>query len=188
MTAWPKSGTPQAAASPGSGPAAGRPSALEGPSQALRQAWQRMAPRERRAVSLAAWVLGLGLVWAVGIAPALRTLREAPARLTQLESQWQVMQRQAADAARWKQAPPLAASQAGPALKVATDRLGAGARLSLQGGRATLTFENLSPAALQSWLVEARAGARAVPVEARWTRQGAGLSGTLVVTLPQEGG
>lgn len=153
----------------------------------LQQAWQRLAPRERRAVSLAAWVLGLGLVWSLGIAPAWRTLREAPARLAQLESQWHVMQRQAADAARWRQAPALPAGQAEPALKVASDRLGPGARLSLQGDRAVLSFDGLGPAALSSWLAEVRAGARATAVEAQWTQRAGALSGTIVVALPPPG-
>lgn len=164
------------------------PAAWQARRAALQQAWQRLAPRERRAVTLAAWVLTLGLVWSLGITPAWRTLREAPARLAQLESQWQVMQRQAADAARWREAPALPAGQAEPALKVATDRLGPGARLSLQGDRAVLNFEGLSPAALSSWLAEVRAGARATAVEAQWTQRAGALSGTIVVALAAPGG
>lgn len=164
------------------------PTAWQARRAALQQAWQRLAPRERRAVTLAAWVLGLGLVWSLGVAPAWRTLREAPVRLAQLESQWQVMQRQAADAARWRQAPALPAGQAEPALQGATSRLGAGARLSMQGDRAVLTFEGASPAALQSWLAEVRAGARATAVEAQWMQRAGALSGTIVIALPAPGG
>ena len=42
--------------------------------------WQGLAPREQRAVQLSAWVVGLGLLWWLGLAPAVDTLRQASAR------------------------------------------------------------------------------------------------------------
>ena len=41
--------------------------------------WQALPPRERLVVSLAAVLIGIALLWMLAVAPALRTLREAPA-------------------------------------------------------------------------------------------------------------
>jgi general secretion pathway protein M len=151
----------------------------------LRRVWTSLAPRERRLVGLAGAVVGLGLLMGLGLQPAWRTLQEAPARIAALEAQRLVMQGQAADAARWRAVPPLPSGQAGAALQAATQRLSPRARLSLQGDRAVLTFEALAPAELQAWLAEARAGARARPVEAQWSNQPSGLAGRVTLALPE---
>jgi general secretion pathway protein M len=150
---------------------------------ALRQAWSGLAPRERRLVWLAAVVVGMGLLVGVGLQPAWKTLREAPAQVAALEEQRRLMQSQAAEAARWRAVPPLPSGQAVGALQAAAARLAPRARLSVQGDRAVLSFEGLTPSELQAWWGEARAGARARPVEAQWSVQPAGLSGSLVVAL-----
>ncbi len=59
---------------------------------ALRQAWSRLAERERRLVALALAVVLAGLLWSLGMAPALGILRTAPARLAELDRQLQSMQ------------------------------------------------------------------------------------------------
>jgi general secretion pathway protein M len=89
----------------------------------------------------------------------------------------------AAEARALREVAALPEGQAAPALQAATARLGARGRLLLQGERAVLTLEGATPAELQAWLAEARAGARARPVEAQLTRGEAGLSGTVVVAL-----
>ncbi|HEY0954300.1 MAG TPA: type II secretion system protein GspM, partial [Roseateles sp.] len=47
--------------------------------------WQALGERERLLVGGVAVLLGLLLVWLVLVAPALRTLRSAPAELDRLE-------------------------------------------------------------------------------------------------------
>ena len=98
----------------------------------LRARWQALGPRERRGLALAAWVLGLFLLWAVAIAPAWRTTRAAPAQLDRLDAQLQQMQRQAHEARELRAIPALGSSQAAAALRAATDTLGAGGRLHHQ--------------------------------------------------------
>ena len=68
-------------------------------------------------------------------------------------------------------------------MKAASERLGPGARLSVQGDRATLALDGVSGAALRAWLVEVRSGARARPVEAQLSRSAKGYSGTLTRSL-----
>lgn len=53
----------------------------------------------------------------------------------------------------------------------------------MQGERAVLTLNGASPAQLRDWLVQARTGARARPVQAQLTRNAQGYSGTIVLAL-----
>lgn len=145
--------------------------------------WRSRGSRERQALGLVAFVLGVFLVWSVLVQPALRNVRAAPEQLDRLEAQMQQVQRVAAETTALRAASPVSAAQASLALKAASDRLGGGARLTLQGDRATLTLTGTSPDALRGWLLEARSGARARPVEAQLQRGAAGYSGTISVTL-----
>lgn len=153
----------------------------------LRARWHALGPRERRALVLAAWVLGLFLLWAVAIAPAWRTTRTAPAQLDRLDAQWQQMQRQAQEARELRAIPALGSSQAAAALRAATDTLGAGGRLQLSGDRATLTLSGVNGSQLRDWLAEARSAARARALEANLTRGAQGYSGSIVVAMPTTG-
>ena len=150
---------------------------------AFRARWVAMAPRERRLVSLGGAALLLVLAWLLLVAPAWRTVREAPARIDRLDAQLQQMQRLAAEGRELKNTAPLPAAQAAIVLKAATDRLGERAKLSVQGERAVLTLTGVSGEQLRSWLAEARSGARARPVEAQLSRNAQGYNGTLVLSL-----
>lgn len=164
-------------------PSLALPSALTSLRQQADAWWRTRGGRERQAVALVAFVLGVFVVWSVLVQPALRSVRAAPEQLDRLEAQMQQVQRVAAESTALRAAAPVSAAQAGIALKAASDRLGDGARLTLQGDRATLTFTGTSPDALRAWLLEARSGARARPVEAQLQRGAAGYSGTISVTL-----
>jgi general secretion pathway protein M len=148
-----------------------------------RASWASLPLRERRLVLMAATVVGVALLWTVGIQPAWRTLREAPARIDALDASLRDMQRMAAEAGELRAAPPVGAEQSAAALKAASARLGDKARLVLQGERAVLTLNGVSAEQLRGWMAEARAGARARPVEATLTRGPQGFSGTFVVAV-----
>ena len=155
--------------------------------QTLRAAWRGRDAREQRLVLLAAWVLGLYLLWALALQPPLRTLREAPARIDALDAQLQHTQRLAAESQGLRGVAAVSPAQAAAALKAATDRLGSAGRLSMQGDRASLTLTGVSPEALRSWLLEARSAARVRPSEAQLTRGPQGYSGSIVVMLTSGG-
>ena len=159
------------------------PSAWLGFKQQVGSRWSALALRERRYVSIAAVLVGAALLWMFTIQPAWRVVRDAPAKLDQLELQLQQMQRMQSESAVLRSAPPVAPSQAAMALKAATERLGDGAKLSLQGDRATLTLTAISADALRAWLQEVRSAARARPVEMQLMRNPRGFNGSLVVTL-----
>jgi general secretion pathway protein M len=163
------------------------PPALAQSREQLRTWWRTRAPRERVALLTAAGVIALFVAWMVLVQPALRTLREAPARIDALDAQLQQTQRLAAESQALRSVTAVPPSQAAAALKAATDRLGDKGRLSMQGDRASLTLNGVSPEALRGWLLEARSAARVRPSEAQLTRGPQGYSGTLVVTLTSGG-
>ena len=145
--------------------------------------WGKLAARERRLVVVAAWMVAGLLVWWVALGPALATLKAADQQHQTLDAQLQNMQRLAAETQALRSAPPVTPEQAAAALKAATDRLGDKAKLALQGERAVLTLTGVGTGALRDWLAEARAGARARPLEANLSRAAQGYSGTLVVAI-----
>ena len=158
----------------------------------LAAAWAARDARERRLIALAAGIVGLALLWWVGLAPALRTLREAPAKRQQLQIQEQQMQQLKTEADALKAMPRMAHDEALRALEAATrQRLGANGQLSVVGDRANVVLKEAPADALAHWLSDARVNARATPVEARLTR-GADTSagapvkwnGTLSLGLP----
>ena len=145
--------------------------------------WRALAVRERRLAWMAASVIVLGLTWALAVQPAWRTIARAEAELETLEAQLQAMQRLAVEAQQLRKAPAVTPDQGAAALKSATERLGEQGKLALQGERAVLTVTGVGSAALRDWLAEARAGARARPLEANLTRAAQGYSGTLVLVV-----
>ena len=140
-----------------------------------RARWDAMAPRERRLVLAAALLVAAALAWWLLLAPALRTLREAPARHAALDAQLERMQTLAAEARLLQADASTRPSQAEAqrALQSATAALGSGARVSWMGERATVGLQGVSAAAIAPWLAQVRGNARSVPVEAHLTRSSA---------------
>jgi general secretion pathway protein M len=146
--------------------------------------WAGLARRERRLVLVAAAVLGGFLLWALALAPALRTLASAPAQLAAGEALAQQMQALASEAATLRAVAPVPMAQAQAALGTATSRLGEVAKLSLQGERAVVALKGINGDQLSAWLAEARAGARARVVEASLSQTTPGLyDGSLTLAL-----
>lgn len=155
----------------------------------LSAALDRLSPRERKAVLIAGWVVGLGLVWWLAVAPALATLREAPERHTRLDVQLSQMQGMAATANALRSesdAQPPGRDAVLRALEAATAPLGTTVQLSVLGDRATATLRGTAPAALAQWLAQVRINARLLPLETRLARDAAtgGWTGTVVLTGP----
>ncbi|MDO5692499.1 MAG: type II secretion system protein GspM [Pseudomonadota bacterium] len=169
-----------------------RPQAPRGPGR-VAAAWARLDARERRLVALAATVVGLALLWWVGLAPALRTLREAGPQRQALQAQAQQMQQLKTEAEALKALPRMSRDEALRALEASVkQRLRDTGQLSVVGDRANVVLKQTPADALAQWLADARMNARATPVDARLTR-GAGTapgapvlwSGSLSLSLPQ---
>ena len=141
---------------------------------ALQDRWKALAPREQNLVLAAGTVVALALLWWVAVAPALGTLRAAPARHAALDAQLQRMQSLQAEAQQLQATPATSPGDAVGALRTAlTQRLGNTAQLNVAGNRATVTLKGASADALAQWLAQARSNARATPLEARLTRSAA---------------
>lgn len=161
-------------------------------SATLRTRWKALAPREQNLVLAAGAVVGLALLWWVALAPALQTLRGAPARHAALDAQLQHMQALQAEALQLQSAPATRPADARRSLQTSlAQQLGSTAQIQFAGDRATVTLKGASADALAPWLAQARSNAHAAPTEARLARSPAPVvngvprwDGSLVLVLP----
>ena len=162
--------------------------------KALAPRWQALSEREQRLLILGAAVLVAALVWWLAWAPALRTLREAPAQQAALDAQWLQLKELQAQAQTLKQQPRITPPEALRALQNSSaELLGANAQLQIVGDRCTVTLKAVPAPAFASWLARVRTQARAVPVQAQLQRNAgtdksspgaATWSGSVVLSLP----
>ena len=153
----------------------------------MRLAWTRLAPRERRLVAVALAVVTLGLLWSLGLAPALGVLRSAPQRLTELDRQLQSMQDLAAQARTLQGRAPVPRDEAMRTFESALQQRMAGkAQINRVGDRVTVTLSGVSPSVLAQWLSETRDASRVSVQQARLARSPAGWNGSIVLQLPPE--
>jgi len=129
--------------------------------------WQALPEKDRqRLLVLAAIFLAL-MLWTWNLAPALKTLREVPLQLSQLDAQTQQLKAMQAKAQALQKSPRIKAHEAVSLLqKTASEVLGNGARLNIEGTRATLTLSGVSADSLTQFLALARAQSQAMPIEA----------------------
>lgn len=135
------------------------------------QQWGKFTPRERAGVWLAAFLVGTALLWWGLLAPALSTLRQAPAQHAALDAQLQTMQALAERARALKAQPLISRDDSLRALEQATTRhLGQAGALKFAGDQATVTLPATSATTLATWLADVRSNARLTPTEARLTQ------------------
>jgi general secretion pathway protein M len=158
-------------------------SALTDTRDQLHARFAKLDARERQMVIVIGVALAFLIVWLVLVRPAWKTLDDAPALRAQADAQLLQMQAIANEARQLRALPPVPQSVAEQVLKAATDELGAKAKLSVQGDRAILSLTGANGEDIRKWLIQARGGARARPIEATLTRAGDGYNGTLVVAI-----
>jgi general secretion pathway protein M len=152
---------------------------------AVAQWWQRVSPREQRLIQVAAAVLGLSLMWWLGLAPALKVLKLAPAQHQKLDAQLQTMQQLQAQTQNLRAQKPLTANEAKELLTQSLKPLAEHAQMALQAQRVTISLKQLAPEALSQLLATLRQNARMAPTEAHLQRNPAGTwDGALVLQLP----
>ncbi len=164
---------------------------------ALAARWASLASRERVGVGSAAALIVVALLWWVGIAPALAKIKQAREVAPQLEAQLQLMRSQASEATTLKAQRLLSYDESLRSLENSIKTLGAGATLSVNDARASITLRGVSGDALAQWLAQVRANARLVPSELRLKRATAPISapgtapaattawdGTILLNLP----
>ena len=154
--------------------------------QDLRARWAGLAPREQALVAAAAGLVAVALLWWIALAPAIGTLKDADTQHRALDTQLQNMRRLQAQARAMQSQPKQGQDEAMRQLEAAIrQQLGTSARYSIAGERVTVSLSNAPAAALAQWLAQVRTNARAIPGEARLTRNAAGgWDGSLVLALP----
>lgn len=153
---------------------------------ALAGRWNALAPREQDLVRAAVALIALALLWWVALAPALQTLRSAPARHAAVDRQLQQMQALQTEARQLQATPPARAGDTLALLRNSlSQHLGSAGQLQTMGDRATVTLKGAPAADLARWLAEARSNARAQPIEAQLARSTATPSGTGAEATPR---
>ncbi|MBS0339950.1 MAG: type II secretion system protein M [Proteobacteria bacterium] len=141
----------------------------------LQARWKALEARERQLVALCAGLIGLALVWWIVFAPALKTLRQAPAEHAKLDAQLQQMTTLQAQAKALQAQPRANREEATKALESSVHAgLGPSSQMQQQGGGegVNVVIRGVSAEALATWLAQARGNARAVPREVHLTRSG----------------
>ncbi|MBC5785040.1 type II secretion system protein M [Ramlibacter sp. USB13] len=154
--------------------------------QALLARWNALAPRERALVAGAGGLVAVALLWWIALGPAIATLRGAEAQHRALDAQLAAMLRLQQQARQMQSLPRQNADESMRQLEAAIrQQLGVSARYSIAGDRVSVTLTNTPAASLAQWLSQVRTNARAVPGEAKLTRNASGgWDGTLVLALP----
>jgi general secretion pathway protein M len=158
--------------------------------QAFIQAFKNLSDTDRQKLKWLALLLGVMLLWSFNVAPALKTLREAPQQIEALELQTQGLKQIQVQAQTLQKAPRLSATDAGASLaQRTTEVLGSGARLNIEGTRATLTLNGVSADSLAQFLALARTQSLALPIEAHLQKTKgkeaqAAWQGTVILSLP----
>jgi len=136
--------------------------------------WNGLPGREKMLVAATAAVVAAVLLWLIALGPALGVLRSADEQHRTLDAQLQHMRGLQQQAQALQSQPKQSHDDAVRRLELSVrQRLGTTARTTVTGDRVSIT------------LTQARVDARALPSEARLSRNTAGLwEGTLVLSLP----
>lgn len=151
--------------------------------------WTGLAPREQQLVGAAAILITLALLWWVALAPALRTLAQAPAEHARLDAQLQQMAALQTQAQALQNQPRAHREEALRALDNALRQsLSNTAQMQASGGEAVGVALRGAPAeALGNWFTQARANARALPREVHLTRSQVAPAASAANTAPGDG-
>ena len=157
--------------------------------------FQALPDKDRQRLLVLASVFLSLMLWTWNLAPALKTLREVPLQLTQLDAQTQQLKAMQAQAQTLQKSPRIKSNEAASLLQnAASEVLGNGARLNIEGTRATLTLSGVSADSLAQFVALARTQSQTMPIEAHLQKFSASGSaskdskelwrGALILSLP----
>ena len=153
--------------------------------------WQQRSPRERLLLSVGAVVIALAWLWHVGLAPALHTWQEAPAKQALLDQQSQQMLQLQMQAQSLQKPQAISRSEAIQWLESHLGELGPNAQLNLQAEHMSLRLQAAPADQLASWIGQAREQAHIRPVQAQLQQaatpsadKAVVWSGSLLLRLP----
>jgi len=157
--------------------------------------FQALPDKDRQRLLVLASVFLSLMLWTWNLAPALKTLREVPLQLSQLDAQTQQLKAMQAQAQTLQKSPRIKPNEAASLFqKSASEVLGNGARLNIEGTRATLTLSGVSADSLAQFVALARTQSQTMPIEAHLQKFSASGSaskdskelwrGALILSLP----
>jgi general secretion pathway protein M len=148
--------------------------------------WDGLTGREKMLAAATGALVAAALVWLIAVGPALGVLRSAGQQHRSLDAQLQQMRGLQQQAQALQAQPKQSHDEAVRKLELSVrQRLTTTARVAVTGDRVSVTLTGTPPDALAQWITQARVDARALPSEARLSRNAAGLwEGTLVLSLP----
>jgi general secretion pathway protein M len=157
--------------------------------------FQALPDKDRQRLLVLASVFLSLMLWTWNLAPALKTLREVPLQLSQLDAQTQQLKAMQAQAQTLQKSPRIKSNEAASLLQnAASEVLGNGARLNIEGTRATLTLSGVSADSLAQFVALARTQSQTMPIEAHLQKFSASGSaskdskelwrGALILSLP----
>lgn len=136
--------------------------------------WGGLSRRERQAITVAATLVGMTLVWSLAVAPAWRTLQQAPQLRARAMATLETMRAQASEAQDLRNKAATSRHTRADALRTleaATRQwLGPSARTIASDDRITVTLQSASPDALAHWLNDTRLNAGLYPIQAHLER------------------
>jgi len=118
----------------------------------LRARWEALAARERAALTLAAVLVAVALLWTCALAPALRTVQQAQASSERLDAELAHMQRLQRQARVVQAQAVVPTAVLVKELQSSLAVLGAGASVQQQGSQVTVTLTRVDAARLSAWL------------------------------------
>jgi len=155
--------------------------------KALQARWAALGRREQGGLRLAALAIAAALLWSLALAPALRTLRAAPATHAELAAASERMLALRARAQALQALPAVSPQEGLVALRDVINGLGKSASLEVLGAQATLKLKQLSASELAP-LLAPPAGSLSSPTEVHLQRDANAnpprWSGSLVFVLP----
>ena len=164
----------------------------------LRQRWASLAQREQNLVLMAGSIVLLALVWWIALAPALHSLRTAPARHAAADRELQTMLQMQAQAELLRQQPQTNNAEADVRTQLEQSiktELAATAQMQWLGNRVQVTLTNAPAPALTRWLSQVRDNSHAAVAEMKINRITADMadatarwSGNLLLDLPGHAG
>lgn len=148
--------------------------------------WASLTGREKALAAATGVIVAVVLVWLIAVGPALGIVRSAGLQHQTLDAQLQQMRALQEQAQALQAQPKQSHDEAVRKLELSVrQRLATTARVAVTGDRVSVTLAGTPPDALAQWITQARVDARALPSEARLSRNSAGLwEGTLVLSLP----
>jgi general secretion pathway protein M len=142
------------------------------------------SPREQTGIRAALLIVGVLLLWRMGVAPGLQVWSQSDSRQATLDRQLAEMQTLQQEAKRLGSQTQGGADAALQQLTMLAATLGPDTRVNPQTDQVSIEFKAASPQALADFITQARTQAQSRTVQAHWQFRQGQWQGQLVMSLP----